>query len=217
MRLVLASASPRRAELLRAAGFTFDIVPAEVDERARPAEPAGDYVRRLAREKSAAAWETVASRSVRPTAFAEAAAARRPDEVKKPDATDEAGLVVLGADTAVVVDGEILGKPHDDQEAAAMLRRLSGRRHEVMTGVSLRSKAGERGLIEITGVYMVALHEEDVAWYVASGEGRDKAGAYGIQGLASRFIPRIEGSYSNVVGLPVAAVSLLLSALASAG
>ena len=190
MRLVLASASPRRAELLRAAGFTFDIVPAEVDERVRGAEPAGDYVRRLASEKAAAAWELV---------------------TKAPD------LIVLGADTAVVVDGEILGKPRDDQEAAAMLRRLSGRRHEVMTGVSLRSRGGERGLIETTGVYMVDLHEEDVAWYVASGEGRDKAGAYGIQGLASRFIPRIEGSYVNVVGLPVAAVSRLLSELASAG
>ena len=98
-----------------------------------------------------------------------------------------------------------------------MLRRLSGRRHEVMTGISLRSNAGERGLVETTGVYMVGLTEDDIAWYVASGEGRDKAGAYGIQGLASRFIPRIDGSYANVVGLPVASVSLLLSALASAG
>jgi septum formation protein len=206
MRLVLASASPRRAELLRAAGFTFDIAPAEVDERVRGAETAADYVRRLASDKSATAWT-----SVRLTTSAEATA------VKKPDATDETDLVVLGADTAVVVDGEILGKPRDDQEATAMLRRLSGRRHEVMTGVSLRSSSGERGLIETTSVYMVDLREEDVAWYVASGEGRDKAGAYGIQGLASRFIPRIDGSYSNVVGLPVAAVSRLLSELASAG
>ena len=98
-----------------------------------------------------------------------------------------------------------------------MLRRLSGRRHEVMTGVSVRSTAGERGLVETTGVYIVDLREEDVAWYVASGEGLDKAGAYAIQGLASRFIPRIEGSYANVVGLPVAAVETLMRTLASAG
>jgi septum formation protein len=201
MRLVLASASPRRAELLRAAGFTFDVMPADVDERVHGAERAADYVRRLAEEKSAAAWEALESLSVR----------------LKPDATDDSDLVVLGADTAVVVDGEILGKPRDDREAAAMLRRLSGRRHEVMTGVSLRSKNGERGLLATTGVYMVDLREEQVAWYVASGEGRDKAGAYAIQGLASRFIPRIEGSYANVVGLPVAAVSILLRELASAG
>jgi septum formation protein len=192
MRLVLASASPRRAELLRTAGFVFDTVPAQVDERVRGAEPAADYVRRLAAEKSAAAWQLVSPAD--------------PDLV-----------IVLGADTAVVVDGEILGKPRDDREAASMLRRLSGRRHEVVTGVSLRSKAGERGLVETTGVYMVDLRDEDVAWYVASGEGRDKAGAYAIQGLASRFIPRIEGSYANVVGLPIAAVTVLVGALASAG
>jgi septum formation protein len=98
-----------------------------------------------------------------------------------------------------------------------MLRRLSGRRHEVMTAVSLRSDAGERGLVGVTSVYMVELRDEDIAWYVGTGEGRDKAGAYAIQGLASRFIPRIDGSYANVVGLPIADVSLMLSALASTG
>ena len=189
MRLVLASASPRRADLLRAAGFTFDTLVVDVDEGLRPGETPADYVVRLAREKSAAAWEQLVH-----------------------DVVDAPELIVLGADTAVVVDGEILGKPRDDQDAAAMLRRLSGRRHDVMTGVSLRSASGERGLIETTGVYMLDLPEADIAWYVASGEGRDKAGAYAIQGLASRFIPRIEGSYSNVVGLPVAAVSILLRA-----
>jgi nucleoside triphosphate pyrophosphatase len=216
MRLVLASASPRRAELLRAAGFRFDVVPAEVDERVRAAEAPGDYVRRLAGEKSAAGLEALASLAVRLKPDATVA---KPDATapKKPDATDDSDVIVLGADTAVVVDGEILGKPRDDRDAAAMLRRLSGRRHEVMTGVSVRSTAGEWGLVETTGVYIVDLREEDVAWYVASGEGRDKAGAYAIQGLASRFIPRIEGSYANVVGLPVAAVSVLLSQLASAG
>jgi septum formation protein len=195
MRLVLASSSPRRAELLRAAGFTFAVAPADVDERIHSAEPARDYVRRLAIEKASAGWTAVL----------------------RPDATGDSDLIVLGADTAVVVDGEVLGKPRHDFEAAAMLRRLSGRPHEVMTGVSLRFKGGERGLVETTSVYMRDLSEVQVSWYVASGEGRDKAGAYAIQGLASRFIPRIEGSYSNVVGLPVAAVSLLLSELASAG
>ena len=209
MRLVLASSSPRRAELLRAAGFTFDVMPADVDESVRAGEPAGDYVRRLAADKSAAAWDLVAGAPV-------ARGFRPRDRGPERAALRENDIIVLGADTAVVVDGEILGKPRDDRDAAGMLRRLSGRRHEVLTGVSLRSNAGERGLIEVTGVYMMDLQADDVAWYVASGEGRDKAGAYAIQGLASRFIPRIEGSYSNVVGLPVAAVSLLLSELASA-
>ena len=207
MRLVLASVSPRRAELLRAAGFSFDVVPADVDERARIAEPAPDYVRRVASEKSAATWQAIVS--------SESSVARESSVASGFSQTDS--LVVLGADTAVVVDGEILGKPRDDREAAAMLRRLSGRRHEVMTGVSVRSTTGERGLVETTGVYIVDLREEDVAWYVASGEGRDKAGAYAIQGLASRFIPRIEGSYANVVGLPVSAVETLIRTLASAG
>ena len=118
--------------------------------------------------------------------------------------------IVLGADTAVVVDGDILGKPRDDADAAAMLRRLSGRRHDVLTGISIRHGAYELGRVETTSVVFTALTDEDVAWYVASGEGRDKAGAYAIQGLASRFIPRIDGSYSNVVGLPVACVTELL-------
>ena len=199
MRLVLASASPRRADLLRAAGFTFDTVPAEVDERVRDGERPGDYVRRLALDKSSAVLETFAASG------ATSGLSRNDD------------LVVLGADTAVVVDGEILGKPRDDREAGAMLRRLSGRRHEVLTGVSLRSRSAERGLVETTGVYMLELRDQDIAWYLGSGEGRDKAGAYGIQGLASRFSPRIDGSYANVVGLPVANIPALLHALASAG
>ena len=127
------------------------------------------------------------------------------------------GAIVLGADTAVVVDGEILGKPRDDEDAAAMLRRLSGRRHEVLTGVSLRIRRhGEsrRGRDDGASV-LRALSDADIAWYVASGEGRDKAGGYAIQGLASRFIQRIEGSYSNVVGLAVASCGLLRSSLMS--
>jgi len=184
VRLILASASPRRAELLRAAGYEFEIIVADVDERARDGETPDIYVRRLAAEKSAA--------------------------------VQAADMIILGADTTVVVDGEILGKPRDDDEAAAMLRRLAGRRHDVLTGVSVRYGAHEVGRVESTAVWFSALTKEDIAWYLASGEGRDKAGAYAIQGLASRFIPRIEGSYANVVGLPVAAVAeLLRSVLAS--
>lgn len=180
VRLILASASPRRAELLRAAGFDFDVVAANVDESIRRDEPPSAYVRRLAADKSAA---VVARQDV----------------------------LILAADTAVVVDGDILGKPRDDEEAAAMLRRLSGRRHEVLTGISLRQNSHEVGRVETTAVFFSPLSEDDVTWYVASGEGRDKAGAYAIQGLASRFIRRIEGSYSNVVGLPVATVFELIT------
>jgi len=187
MRLILASASPRRAELLRAAGFDFEIVATEIDERLRPDEPPAAFVRRLAAEKSAAGLAQV-----------------RPDDV-----------VVLGADTVVVVDGEVLGKPRDDHDAAAMLARLSGRRHEVLTGVSLRTSTAEAGFVEATTVEFSHLSDAEIAWYVASGEGRDKAGAYAIQGLAARFIPRIEGSYSNVVGLPLAATAGLLVKIAS--
>jgi len=179
MRIVLASASPRRAELLRAAGFEFTVAPADVDESPRPGEPPDRYVRRLAAEKSAAA-------------------------------SAPSGAVVLAADTTVVVDGVILGKPRDDDEAATMLRQLSGRAHEVLTGISLRAGALELGRVERTTVLFAALRDEDVAWYVASGEGRDKAGAYAIQGLASRFIRRIDGSHATVVGLPVHAVFELL-------
>jgi septum formation protein len=181
MRLILASASPRRAELSRAAGYEFDVVAADVDESIRDGESPSRYVRRLAADKSAA--------------------------VSSADRT----CAILGADTTVVVDDEILAKPRDAADAAAMLRRLSGRRHDVLTGVSLRHGAYEVGRVERTGVYVAALTDEEIAWYVATGEGRDKAGAYAIQGFASRFIPRIEGSYSNVVGLPVACVRELLT------
>jgi septum formation protein len=194
VRLILASASPRRAELLRAAGYEFEIVVPEVDERVRDGETPAAYVRRLAAEKSAAAMTLV----------------RGPERAALRD------VIILGADTTVVVDGESLGKPRDDEEAAAMLRRLSGRGHEVLTGISIRQGAQEVGRVESTAVWVSELTNEDIAWYVASGEGHDKAGAYAIQGLASRFIPRIDGSYANVVGLPVAAVAeLLRSVLAS--
>jgi septum formation protein len=187
MRLILASSSPRRAELLRAADFEFDIVPAAIDERARPRERPADYVIRLASEKSAAAQSAW------------------PGEA----------AFVLGADTTVVVDEEILGKPESDIEVAQMLKRLSGRSHQVMTGVSLRHAAREMRAVETTTVWFSELTPDEVAWYVESGEGRDKAGAYAIQGRAARFIPRIYGSYSNVVGLPIALVQALIAQLGS--
>jgi nucleoside triphosphate pyrophosphatase len=191
VRIVLASASPRRAELLAAAGFSFDVVPPDVDERPHPGEGASEYVLRLARDKSEEAWRTLADRR---------------------DSADGRldGRRVIGADTAVVADGMILGKPRDDDDARAMLLRLSGRGHEVITGVSVRSPAGAIARLETTRVWFLPLTPDDLSWYIATGEGRDKAGAYAIQGLASRFIPRIEGSYSNVVGLPITLVLELL-------
>jgi nucleoside triphosphate pyrophosphatase len=200
VRLVLASASPRRAALLRAAGFTFETFPVDVDETVRPGEAAYAYVRRLAMEKSARALAIVdhLPRTAGPYVR---------DDVEREPRGD---VVIIGADTAVVVHGEILGKPRDTADAERMLRRLSGRRHEVMTGVSVRSANVERGGVETTAVECLALADADVSWYVASGEGNDKAGAYAIQGLASRFMARIEGSYSNVVGLPVHTVHKLL-------
>jgi len=122
-------------------------------------------------------------------------------------------LLVLGADTAVVIGSEILGKPRDVEDAARMLRLLSGRTHEVMTGVCLVNTGRRVSHVEISDVTFARLTEDQIAWYVSSGEGRDKAGGYAIQGLASRFIPRIEGSYSNVVGLPIALVDDLIHRL----
>ena len=206
MRLVLASASPRRAELLRAAGFEFETRTVDLDERVQPGEAPEDYVRRLAMENSARAMEILTG--LKTCATTEAGVAQ--------DFSPASGwTVVLAADTAVVVDGTILGKPTDDQDVASMVRRLSGRLHQVMTGVSLRGPNCESSRVETTTVEFVPLTDADIWWYVESGEGRDKAGAYAIQGLASRFIPRIHGSYSNVVGLPIAAVHELLAEIAS--
>jgi septum formation protein len=206
VRLILASASPRRAELLRAAGYTFDVVFSDIDESIRPDESPSTYVRRLAAEKSAAAQRRIADLTVRT-----APESNRLDTTSDvmPDVTP-ADAVILGADTTVVVDGDILGKPRDGDDEAGMLSRLSGNVHQVMTGVSLRQGSYEVGRVEVTLVTFGALSTDEIAWHVASGEGRDKAGGYAIQGLASRFITRIEGSYSNVVGLPVACVAELL-------
>ena len=233
MRLILASASPRRAELLRAAGFPFETCAVDVDERVHAGETAASYVRRLAAEKSALAAIAVRgparegpAKVGRHVQNGPAEAGRHGQEgpakaghyvqthnVQTHPPSTAQQVVVLGADTAVVIDGEILGKPRDNGDAAAMLRRLSGRRHDVMTGVSVRVGVQEVGRVETTAVYFVPLSPAEIAWYVASGEGRDKAGAYAAQGLASRFIPRIEGSYSNVVGLPLGCVYELLKEL----
>lgn len=184
MRLILASASPRRAELLTSAGYHFEVQSADIDERVTPGEAAEDYVQRLAVEKARAVLERTNPRG---------------DDV-----------LVLGADTTVVVDGEILGKPEDDEDSARMVRLLAGRPHRVLTGVSLCSRLLQLEAVDETLVFFQPMSDNDVHWYVASGEGRDKAGAYAIQGLASRFIPRIDGSHSNVVGLPVAVVAELI-------
>ena len=160
--------------MLRTAGIPFTVVTADVDERELPGEEPQAYVARLAGEK--------ASRVE----------------------ADHPGAFVLGADTTVVVDGTILGKPRDVSDAARMLRLLAGRRHLVLTGLCLRGPGGfDRSGVITTVVEFASLSDAEIACYVATGEPMDKAGAYAVQGLASRFITRIEGSYPNVVGLPV--------------
>ena len=185
--LVLASASPRRAEILRGVGWPYEVRPADTDETAQAGEEPVAYVERLARAK------------------AEAVAALSP------------GSLVLGADTVVVADGSILGKPRDEEDARRMLRQLSGRWHEVLTGVALIS-VGEPARSSVaherTRVRFAALTETEINWYVASGEPADKAGAYAAQGRAALFIEEIAGDYWNVVGLPVRLVYSLARGLA---
>jgi septum formation protein len=171
--IVLASASPRRGDILSAAGIPFvREIPAGIDETPAPDEAPRDYVMRLAREKAA----TVAV---------------------------DSGRIVLGADTTVVIAGEILGKPVDAPDAMRMLRLLSGRVHEVLTGICIHDQIVDAAT---TRVWFSLLSETEIEAYVASGEPMDKAGAYGIQGLASKFITRIEGCYFNVMGLPISLV-----------
>ena len=180
MTFVLASASPRRAELLQAAGFSFVVDPVAVDESPWPDESPEAHVRRLAREK------------------ASAGSRRHP------------GTPVLGADTVVVLEGAILGKPRDDEGARRMLASLSGRVHHVYTGVALARDGQMSDAVDVSAVTMAPWTEGEIAAYVASGEPRDKAGAYAIQGWAARRIERLEGSWSGVVGLPIAVVHRLL-------
>lgn len=200
MRLILASGSPRRAELLRAGGFVFDVVTSDVNERVLGGESPRAYVRRLASEKSAAVYGRVLDRS----AVEREGAAGASSGVEA--SLGRAGFAVLAADTAVVVDDDVFGKPADVADWRRMLQRLSGRRHDVLTGLSLRRGDRETTAVESTAVFFSPLEPSEVDEYIKTGEGMDKAGGYAVQGLASRFIRRIEGSYSNVVGLPVSTV-----------
>lgn len=183
MRLILASASPRRRELLRQAGFDFETRPSGVQELRRVGESAEDFARRVAREKAL--------------------------EVAK---LSPPGRLVLGADTVVAMNGEILGKPLDADDAARMLQLLAGRTHTVITGVCLIQAPGYLVALRhaATRVGFRPLDEKEIRDYVQSGEPMDKAGAYGIQGLASKFVSRIDGCYFNVVGLPISLVVEML-------
>ena len=180
--LVLASASPRRSELLTAAGFRFSVDVADVDESPLPGENPEPYVLRVARDKA----RVVADR-------------RR-----------ESGSIVLAADTTVAVDGEILAKPENESDAVRMLQMLAGRVHDVFTGVVVLGAGRELAEVVPTRVRLLPITFDEIHWYVKSGEPMGKAGAYGIQGRAARFVDWIEGSWSNVVGLPVATVYRLL-------
>lgn len=180
--LILASASARRAELLQAAAIPFEVVAANVDETLLGGEAPDAYVGRLAVAKAAAV------------------------QARFPDRT------ILAADTTVVIDGEVLGKPLDAPDATRMLTRLSGMRHTVLTGVALVGPGSRQVAVEATEVWFAPLTTAEIAAYVESGEPMDKAGAYGVQGRASRFVERIDGMYSNVVGLPIARVYRMLAA-----
>src|SRR6516164_4051008 len=186
MLLILASASPRRSELLRNAGIRFAVDPAHVPERPAHDEIPADYAERLARDKAVTVFE------------------RNPDSV------------VLGADTVVVADEHLLEKPVDAQDAERMLALLSGRTHQVITGVCLMARGFEQTGAEITQVAFGPLSQTEIAGYIATGEPMDKAGAYAIQGIASRWVERIDGCYFNVVGLPLPQVYRMLRELARA-
>jgi septum formation protein len=194
VRLVLASASPRRSELLRSVGLHFDIVPADIDESALPGEAPSDYVARLSNEKARVVAERVGG-----------------------------GAIVVAADTTVDVDGRILEKPVDDPDARRMLRLLSGRTHLVHTGVTTLCfgvGSGRTGspvsVVVETAVRFVELTDRAIDWYLATGEHAGKAGAYGIQGAAGAFVERIEGSITNVIGLPLAETLVLIRSVIGA-
>ncbi len=177
-KLILASASPRRKELLELAGLDFEVVPGEVDETRRQGETPRQYVLRLAREKALAV------------------------------SRDHPGTWVLGADTIVLVDGEILGKPHSRDEAKDMLRKLSGREHRVITGFAVLKKEGGIALADAveTSVVFKEMSPDEIDWYAGTGEPYDKAGGYAAQGAGASLIREIRGSYTNVVGLPLCEV-----------
>jgi septum formation protein len=185
MKLILASASPRRAEILRNAGIPFETHAAILDESRRPGELRADYVRRLALAKARAAASGMG---------------------------DSADRLSIGADTVVIAADEILGKPESPEDARRMLRLLSGAVHEVHTGLAVIRRPGAmEGVVEeITSVTFAPLSDQEIESYIATGEPFDKAGAYGIQGIGGRFVTRIEGCYFNVMGLPLARLWSLL-------
>lgn len=183
--LYLASKSPRRAELLERLGLPYRLLDVDVPELRAPGEDAAGYVRRVARDKAAAGWARVAG---------------------------EAGAQVLGADTEVVLDGEVFGKPADAADAAAMLRRLSGRTHQVMSAVVVHDATGPREVLSLTEVRFTTLDEAAIAAYLATGEAMGKAGAYAIQGRAEAFVEHLAGSHSGVMGLPLHDTARLLAA-----
>ena len=178
--LVLASASPRRRDLLNQIALPHTAVPAHIDETRRPGEPPIDYVRRLALEKATAV------------------------HLLQP------GVTVLAADTTVVLDGHVLNKPHDVADAERMLRALAGRTHQVHTGLAVLSGPAAYTHVETTSVTFTEVPEAELRAYLVTGDSLDKAGAYGIQGYAARWIARIDGDFTNVVGLPLAATARLL-------
>jgi septum formation protein len=192
--LILASASPRRHELLTQAGFTFQVHPAHIPENPNPNEEPIAYVTRLAREKAQAVFTEITTATA---------------SEKRASAAPQ----VLGADTTVTLDNQILGKPEDPADAARMLRLLSGRTHRVITGVAVITAERTEVAAEVTGVTFRSLSDEEIAAYIATDEPMDKAGAYAIQGRAARWIPRIQGDYFNVVGLPIALVSTMLEGI----
>jgi septum formation protein len=186
--LILASSSPRRRQLLEQIGLVFTVEFADIDEQLQPNETPAKYVQRLALEKAQAVYER-----------------HRSDD----DASDP--VIVLGADTAVVLEGEVLGKPVDQADARRMLELLAGRTHQVLTGIAAVSRTGMVSEVEITQVFFDLIDEQELIHYLRSGHAMDKAGAYGIQGYAARWIPRIEGCYFNVMGLPLARTIALLA------
>ncbi len=228
--LVLASASPRRRELLTQAGFTFEVHPAHIPEDAKPNEDPIAYVVRLAREKAEAVFSELTSSShalsmpptakgtgfspaVKGTGFSPYVRSTQEAGALAPEGISSERLIVLGADTTVTLDNHILGKPEDAADAARMLRLLSGRTHRVITAVAVVTAERTEVAAEVTAVKFLTLSDAEIDSYIATGEPMDKAGAYAIQGYAARWIPRIEGDYFNVVGLPIALVSALLGTL----
>ena len=192
--LILASASPRRAELLRQIGLNFQVMPADIDESQHPDEMPEDFAHRLSYEKADSIYQRLVSKAV---------------DREKP--TAQHSSVVLGADTIVLQDDQVFGKPDNFHEFKSTMNQLSGNRHQVMSAVSLLGVEIEETLISVTDVYFRELSTSEIEEYWHTGEPRDKAGGYAIQGLAASFIRRIEGSYSGVMGLPLYEVSQMLT------